>query len=162
MKKTGKIITMAAACALMLSGVTPVEASVASTETVTEETYGGVGSYDYSVEITKASSFSVKIPKKIIMGGQVGDNESEYVVEVAGDIPGYATITVTPEAEFKFNQSGKNEVKANVTQEKKSFGVADMATGSAVANGTVSVSGLTAGKWNGAFRFQIGYTEAGQ
>ena len=160
MKKSRKVITMAAACALMLCATTPVEASVASTEAITEETYGGEGTHDCVVEITKTSGFSVKIPKKIIMGGQAGNNESDYTVMVTGDIPGYATITVIPDNEFQFVQTGKENVKATVTQEKKAFGVSDMTNGSVEANGKVSVSGLTAGKWNGSFKFQIGYSEA--
>lgn len=162
MKRKGKIITMAAACAIMLSTVTPVEASLASTENITDETYGAAGSYDCSVEITKASGFSVKIPKKIILSGTAGNNECDYTVVVAGDIPGYAAITVAPEKNFDFSQSGKSPVEAEVTQEKTAFVVADMATGSATTNGKVSVSGLTAGKWNGAFQFEIGYSESTQ
>ena len=137
-----------------------VEAANASVESVTEHTVSVVGLQICIVEIEKASSFYIKIPRNIIMSGAEGaENKYTYTIVVGGDIPGYATITAVPDASFDFSQTGKADVRATVEQTLKAFSYGMMTGGSVSTTGVISASGLTAGKWSGAFQFRIAYTE---
>lgn len=110
-----------------------------------------------NVYATVASSFSVVIPKTIILDGatKIGD----YSVEVKGNIAGNETITVVPAASFAMKQNPKTDVTANVTQAKTSWTVTDLATDS-TTTGQIEASGLSAGSWQGAFNFTIALNEA--
>ena len=112
--------------------------------------------------LTKASTFSVIIPKKIILDGSKTENNSgTYSVTVKANMGGDDIISVIPDAGFDFKQPGKKDVAATVTQPKNTFQINDglvtegnVETGN-TTTGTVSVAKITAGKWTGSFNFSI-------
>lgn len=112
--------------------------------------------------LTKASTFSVVIPKTIVLDGSAeNDNEGIYTVSVKGNIAGDDIISVTPDAGFNFKQPGKKDVAAVVTQPKTTFQInddlvteANIETGVSTT-GKVSVSHITSGSWEGNFNFKI-------
>lgn len=128
-----------------------------------------------NVYATQASTFSVVIPKTIVLTGTKDTaNSGSYVVTVKGNIAGTEVVNVTPDATFKMSQAGKEDITATVTQTKTKFQVAeaeakeqdatkkgatvyglDNASG-ATQSGTIEVENLTAGSWTGSFKFNIG------
>ena len=126
------------------------------------------------VYATQASTFSVIIPKTIILDGAkdaANGNIGKYVVTVKGNIGGAEIVSVTPDASFKMSQAGKDDIDATVTQAITNFRVEDAAllegadTSKTVygvdiaegvtTDGSVAVSNLSAGSWSGQFAFNI-------
>lgn len=112
--------------------------------------------------LTKASTFSVIIPKKIVLDGSKTENNSgAYSVTVKANMGGDDIISVIPDAGFDFKQPGKKDVAATVAQPKTTFQINDglvteenVESGNTVT-GTVSVAKITSGKWSGNFNFSI-------
>ena len=126
------------------------------------------------VYATQASTFSVIIPKTIILDGAkdaADGNIGKYVVTVKGNIGGAEIVSVTPDATFKMSQAGKDDIDATVTQAITDFRVEDAAllegadttktvygvdkAEGVTTDGTVEVSNLSAGSWSGQFAFNI-------
>lgn len=132
------------------------------------------------VYATQASTFSVIIPKTIILDGaknEDGINIGEYVVTVNGNIGGIETIHVNPDDSFKMKQAGKEDLDATVKQTYVNFVVEERTEDSlvdgmtaentaygvdkengATSEGVVSVENLSAGSWSGQFNFNIQIT----
>ena len=172
-KKIMSGVMSAALCASMMvpafaastkvNSIGSVSADITNTTKVGQDTTQGEESKYYdpitadnssacTVYATVTSSFSVVIPKTIILDGTT--KTGEYSVDVKGDIAGDETITVTPAASFTMKQDGKADVTANVTQVKASWTVTDLASAS-TTTGEIEAAGLSAGSWNGAVNFAI-------
>ncbi len=107
------------------------------------------------VYATLPSSFTVKIPKTVILTGAANGSGS-YTVKVSGDIAGDETITVKPDASVAMQQSGKTDVTATISQTKTTWTVADTGLVDGLSTtGTITADGLTAGQWKGSFNFDI-------
>lgn len=188
MMKKEKLLSLIMATTMIMSSTLPVFAesnhnvdSVGSVaEDITNETKIGQDVVqnqhsEYSDEITKdqsentcnayltkASTFSVVIPKTIVLDGSAeNNNEGIYTVAVKGNIAGDDVISVTPDAGFNFKQPGKKDVAAVVTQPKTTFQINDdlvteenILTGVATT-GKISVDHITSGSWEGNFNFKI-------
>ena len=189
--KNMNVIAVAAAVAASMamplsafaaSGIKSSTASVTTDQTTGEDTnqnqktaYADPIAEDKTsacdVYASQASTFSVTIPKVIILNGAKGaENSGAYIVKASGNIGGNETIGVTPDATFKMSQTGKTDINAAVAQAVTKFVVAqktiadadktttvagvDNAEG-ASTTGKVTVSNLTAGSWKGAFNFNI-------
>ena len=123
---------------------------------------------EVKVYATQASTFSVKIPKVIILDGQAGT--AKYQVSVKGNINGEEMVSVVPTASFKMSQSGKADITATTTQTVQKFVNTTLdGTDSSHMNGVkpdafittegdVSVAGMTAGSWAGTTNFNISLT----
>lgn len=117
---------------------------------ITEEIEKGCEVY-----ATLPSSFTVKIPKTVILTG-TANGSGAYTVKVSGDIAGDETITVAPADSVAMKQTGKDDVTATIAQTKKTWTVADTGLADGVSTtGTITASGLTAGQWKGTFNFDI-------
>lgn len=124
---------------------------------------------EVKVYATQASTFSVKIPKVIILDGQAGT--AKYQVSAKGNINGREMIKVVPTASFKMGQDGKADITATTTQTVQKFVNTTLeGTDSSHMNGVnpdafittegnVSVAGMTAGYWAGTTNFNISLTE---
>ena len=125
---------------------------------------------EVKVYATQASTFSVKIPKVIILDGQAGT--AKYQVSVKGNINGEEVVNVVPTASFKMASKGKADITATTTQTVQKFvNTTDShAAGSSFMNGVkpdafittegdVSVAGMTAGSWTGTTNFDISLTD---
>lgn len=128
------------------------------------------------VYASQASTFSVVIPKTIILDGTKGEvNKGDYVVTTKGNIGGAETVHVVPDASFAMKQAGKVDITATVAQPKTNFVVTERtaesmvtpgltdentakgvdAAAGATSAGVITVEGLTAGSWAGQFNFAI-------
>lgn len=125
------------------------------------------------VYATQASSFSVIIPKTVILNGKAGEtNSGAYVVTAKGNIAGNEYVTVAPATEtFAMKQAGKEDITATIAQAVSQFAVTEAngvvefdaaktvygvdAEAGATADGTITVEGLSAGSWSGEFNFNI-------
>ena len=125
---------------------------------------------EVKVYATQASTFSVKIPKVIILDGQAGT--AKYQVSVKGNINGEEMVSVVPTASFKMSQSGKADITATTTQTVQNFVNTTLAEhlneshmngvkpdAFITTEGDVSVAGMTAGSWAGTTNFNISLTD---
>ena len=111
-----------------------------------------------NVYVTQASTFSVKIPKVMILSGQT--KQGEYKVIVEGNIGGMDNVSVKPDTILLLTQLGKDDILANVTQDKTTFSYNDFANANEIvgANGLVVAPNMTAGSWKGTFFFDIKFS----
>lgn len=101
------------------------------------------------------ASFSVVIPKKIVLDGRSGD--ADYTISVNGTFYYNDTLTVKPESSLILADRSKiSSIDADVNQQKTAFRKED-----GVANGTTAAGSVQAnrshfaGSWSGNFNFDI-------
>lgn len=167
------------------------ENSVENVEYYDEAEYAdawtGVDGAATEVLVSRASSFTVIIPEKIVLeGSKDADNKADYNVTVTADMPGDAQINVVPNTASKTILDGsatqednfadgsgtfamleaagiKNNITATIEQADTSWTVEDDGTDDvidAVAKaGKVSVADLTAGEWSNTINFDISVVE---
>ena len=112
------------------------------------------GDYDTQVYVSQETTFSVIIPKVIILDGQSG--KGGYQTTVKGNIAGVETIGIIPDTTFILNDVAnvKKPITVNVSQEQTSFDWREIVT-SKVANGSIQANQMSAGSWKGVFNFNI-------
>ena len=116
------------------------------------------GSNRVDVYVTQESSFSVKIPKKVILNGKLGEtNSGSYEVEVQGNLASEDIVFVNPVEDLYMTSTGKTAIPTEVSQDKTSFRYADgvRIENSVKTQGTVTANGMTAGEWHGGFELEI-------
>ena len=134
------------------------------------------------VEVSLSSEFSVIIPKKIVLDGATNTSQN-YEVKVKADIDGEDYIDIIPVPDDNYGsylkQAGKDDVPYTVTQPIQRVQIWNGEGDGVVSNnriaykaetlssnykslngdksysGTVTVEGLSAGKWESVFNFQI-------
>ena len=118
--------------------------------------------HSVDVSVSQASSFSLKIPKKIILNGKYGEeNSGDYEVEVEGNLAADEIVSVTPvQTAFNLSSPGKANIEATVVQNKTGFTYSDgVRIGGPIASaGTVKAEGMTAGEWHGGYQFNVNLT----
>lgn len=104
------------------------------------------------IEDYQPASFSVIIPKQIVLDGNTG--KADFTVSVNGVFYYNDTLTVIPEKSLTLSdRSNISTMKANVSLTQTQFQKEDI---SSIVNGAVSTDKkLFAGKWNGSFNFDI-------
>lgn len=151
MKKKLLVTAMAAMPMLGMFGGDYASATVTKEDAFTQNT-----TEDVQVKLNQSSTFSVIIPKKIEQQVNTSAYTDNYTVVVEGNIAGNETVTVIPDAEFDLAQSGKSNITAKVTQNGQTASYNDLANGARKSlNGTVTANNVTAGSWEGIFRFDI-------
>ena len=133
---------------------TAVNGSTATSETNT-----------HSVEVyaTQASTYSVKIPKTIILDGTTG--AGAYKVSVKGNISGNQTIKVVPPATFTLSEvatvDAKTGVTATINQTKTAWTTSEISDSDwATLDCSISAPAISAGSWNGTFGFTVSIENA--
>lgn len=152
MKKKLLVTAMAAMPMLGMFGGNFASAAVTSEDTFIQNT-----TEDVQVYLTQPSTFSVTIPK-VIQEQNVANSTytDQYTVKVTGNIAGNQTVTVTPDATFDLIQSGKANITATVAQGDQQADYNALANGKEkLLDGTVTANDVTAGDWEGTFRFNI-------
>lgn len=156
-----KILTAVMAGTMMMGSVLPVCAAstVTNHDPISEAEIGEDGTTkDTVVEYTQASTFSVTIPKRIVLGSE---KTSDYNVNVKGDISSTDQVKVAPDAKFNMSDKGtvgtrKADVEATVTQAETVWSSAQVCAENGTDKaGNVSALGLTSGTWEGTFTFNI-------
>lgn len=130
------------------------------------------------VSVSQGSTFSVIIPKTVILNGGFGQaNEASYTINVTANIASDEVLTVSPVTSFKMADVNgiKTAKDASVVQsitkfvdpETKNAKFSSSVDVKALSNGTngshpvsstdgkIIVSNLTAGSWQGSFNFNI-------
>jgi hypothetical protein len=132
------------------------------------------------VSVTQGSTFSVTIPKKIVLTGTVGQtNKSDYSVTVSGNIASNEVINVVPSGTGTdssknptFSMSDDKGVKTALTatisqtvtkfvdsqSKEKTYKSATDTIALGTTSGSVTVANLSAGSWSGNFNFAISLT----
>ncbi len=161
------VMTMSAYAAT--NNVTSTEnVEVAEDAVTVDDAYTGT-TQNTEVEVVRAATFKVTIPKKIVLDGARGAaNDADYNVTVVADIPGDEQVTVAPAVStFEMSEAGgvKANITATVTQADTTWSVADdgmdalAADAGVIKAGNVSVANLSAGEWSGNFDFNISIGE---
>ena len=98
------------------------------------------------------ASFSVVIPKQIILDGNTG--RANYTVSVDGVFYYNDNLTVKPEGSFILtDRSNISQMTGTVNQPKTNFIKSDL---NSLYNGSISVDRINfSGLWNGSFNFDI-------
>ena len=101
------------------------------------------------------SSFSVLIPKVIVLDGNQGN--ADYDITVNGAFYYNDTLTVKPANSFTMtDRSNISSMKANILQSKQSFMKSDIASNGSKTTGSIQVDrSYFAGLWSGTFNFDI-------
>lgn len=112
------------------------------------------------VKYDQASSFTVTIPKSIVLDS---NKTATYNVKVKGDVLGNEIITVVPDATVTLNDAnGKDPVTGNIAQEKTEFSSTEVnQIDGTKTNGNIAANDLTSGDWSGNFEFAIGTNKIG-
>ena len=164
-----KILTAVMAGTMMMGSTLPVFAAstVTNYQPISQEEIGEKGtSRETEVEYKQASTFSVTIPKKIVLGEE---KEADYNVNVKGDISSDNQVKVAPISKFDMVDIGtvgtrKANVEATVTQNDTIWSSAEVCNKTdkegTDKTGNVSALGLTSGTWQGTFTFNIALESA--
>ena len=180
--KSKKILVLFGVLFLSLSSIRGVKAETKYENSDSSVSYvSGTVSHDSDedcqVSVSQTSTFSVTIPKYIVLNGTAGQvNNAEYEVDVTANIASDEKIVVEPPENFEMkDNSGIKTKTAIITQpayifvedETKSFSFSQDSSyvainrasegedGTALSEGTVEVENLTAGEWSGTFSFNI-------
>lgn len=118
------------------------------------------GSKAAVVKYDQASSFTVTIPKSIVLDS---NKTATYNVKVKGDILGNEIITVVPDQTVTLNDAnGKDPVTGNIAQEKTEFSSTEVnQIDGTKTNGNIAADDLTSGDWSGNFTFAINTNQIG-
>ena len=118
------------------------------------------GSKAAVVKYDQASSFTVTIPKSIVLDS---NKTANYNVKVKGDILGNEIITVIPDQTVTLNDAnGKDPVTGNIAQEKTEFSSTEVnQIDGTKTNGNIAADNLTSGDWSGNFTFSINTNQIG-
>lgn len=167
-----KILTAVMAGTMMMGSVLPVCAAepVASSQTLSHEQIANAE--DTEVFYNLGSTFSVVIPKTIVLGTESRD--SDYTVKVSGDIASDKKVTVAPQdalteiegINFYMKDQAtagvkKADVQADVTQAVVDWTSAEVCkVDGTTKDGNVAAPTITAGSWKGTFNFNIALADA--
>ena len=168
-----KILTAVMAGTMMMGSVLPVYAAstVTNHDPISEAEIGEDGTLrDTEVLYTRASSYSVVIPKTIVLDAVSKD--SDYAVRVYGDISSDKKVTVAPQDAltdidginfYMVDQATTGTKKANV-QADVIQAVVDWTSAEVTADtskdGNIAAPTITAGNWKGTFNFNIALADA--
>ena len=109
-------------------------------------------SEEVRVNVDVASSFTITIPKEIVLNGN--DGSATYKVKCEGDIAGDQVITIVPDNSFTLYEDGGKETPVTVTQPDTDFTYQKIDAGNTY-DGDLSASEISAGNWSGKFNFNI-------
>lgn len=149
-----QIVAGAMAAAISLS--TGVTAFAADQQQITP---GNTGST--TVKATVESEAVVWLPTNITLSGAPDENKKytgEGAVIVEGDIAGNEFVSVTPESSISLKQSGKDDIIAQVTQEKTTFTYDDLQNSNSAVT-SISADTLSAGEWNSVLHYNVSLDE---
>lgn len=159
-----KILTSLMAATMVMGSTMPVFAATTATDTVNETQTESGTTRPVEVTYTQSSTFTVTIPKTIVLDGST--KTSDYDVNVKGDISSDKQVKVTPDTTFKMKDQSnatnkKTDVDATVTQEETTWSSSEVnvTTTGTTKNGNISAIGLTAGSWKGTFNFSVAMSD---
>lgn len=153
-----KFLTALMAGTMIMGSTLPVFAAVTEDQSVGQTEAESGTTRPTEVLYTQTSTFSVTIPKTIVLGDT---KTSDYDVKVSGDISSDQQVKVAPATSFNMEDQAtvgtkKADVEATVTQAETVWSSAEVCTDNGTTKqGNVSALGLTSGSWAGIFEFSI-------
>lgn len=118
-----------------------------------------INNKNYKITYTfQAPTFSVIIPKTVIIDGKTGIGE--YAVSVQGNIDDRDFVNVIPDSSFTMENEYLSPITATVKQTITSFTNKNNIKDGTTAIGIINTNSL-AGEWSGSFNFNI-YFEFGE
>ena len=117
------------------------------------------GTENVEVYASQGSSFSVMIPKVIILDGVNGNGA--YSVAVKGNIAGNQSINVNGQDSFKLSEqtsetTKKADITAQLSQVKNTWNHSEINKDRyTYTTGSIAADDISAGLWKGAFNFTI-------
>lgn len=146
--KLAAMSAMALAAVITINPMSVFAADVIETQQITDE--NKTAQCTVTIDNTASSTFTVTVPKEIVGSGESG--VLDYEVTVEGDFAGNQYVDVVPDATVTLKQDRKDDVVANITQDKTKWYIDEIAT---KGNGTITYSGIKAGTYEGQFNFDI-------
>ena len=113
-------------------------------------------SEEVRVNVDVASSFTITIPKEIVLNGN--DGSATYKVKCEGDIAGDQVICVVPDTSFTLNEDGGKFTNVTVTQNDTDFTYVEL-NNAKEYDGSLSAPEISAGNWSGSFYFNIEFND---
>ena len=168
-----KILTSLMAATMIMGSAMPVFAATTEDQHVSQAEADPGTTRETEVKYSQSSTFTVTIPKTIVLDGQ--SKASDYNVNVKGDISSDKQVSVAPQDAidtidginfYMKDQSSatrkKNDVEANVTQTETVWSSAevDVANVGTTKTGNVVSPKISAGSWKGVFTFNIAMNDA--
>lgn len=164
-----KFLTAVMAGTMIMGSTLPVFAATTESQGVDQaevkanEEAGEVTKKETVVTYTQSSTFTVTIPKTIVLDDT---KISDYKVNVKGDISSDKQVKVVPDTSFDMIDIGtatakKDPVEATVTQAVTVWSSDEVCkTDGTDKAGNVSATRLTSGSWSGTFEFSIALEDA--
>lgn len=168
-----KILTSLMAASMIMGSAVPVFAATTEDQHVSQAEADPGTTRETEVKYSQSSTFTVTIPKTIVLDGQ--SKASDYNVNVKGDISSDKQVTVAPQDSidsidginfYMKDQSSakkkKDDVEATVTQAETVWSSAevDVANVGTTKTGNVTSPKISAGSWRGVFTFNIAMNDA--
>lgn len=168
-----KILTSLMAASMIMGSAVPVFAATTEDQHVSQAEADPGTTRETEVKYSQSSTFTVTIPKTIVLDGQT--KASDYNVNVKGDISSDKQVSVAPQDAidsidginfYMKDQSSakkkKDDVEANVAQAETVWSSAevDVANVGTTKTGNVASSKISAGSWRGVFTFNIAMNDA--
>lgn len=168
-----KILTSLMAASMIMGSAVPVFAATTEDQHVSQAEADPGTTRETEVTYSQSSTFTVTIPKTIVLDGQ--GKTSDYNVNVKGDISSDKQVTVAPQDAidsidginfYMKDQSSaakkKADVEANVAQAETVWSSAevDVANVGTTKTGNVASPKISAGSWRGVFTFNIAMNDA--
>lgn len=129
-------------------------------------TEGSVASgYQYvPVELAKAETYTVTLPKSIVLDGSNESVTMDYTVNTVGAIGTTHYVRVIPMSGAKlYNEDGTVALDLDVTLDKKRWTDSEVVndSGANETTGTMTVDNITPGTWVGQIRFYVTLDDGG-
>lgn len=167
-----KLMTALMAGTMIMGSTLPVYAAVTTDQNVSQQEADPGTTRETEVTYVQTSTYSVVIPKTIVLDGETKD--SDYTVKVSGDISSDKQVSVAPQDAidtadginfYMIDQASvtnkKANVQADVTQDETIWSSAEVCAESGTTkNGNVGAPTITAGNWKGTFTFNIALQDA--
>lgn len=170
-----KFYTALMAGTMIMGSAVPVNAAVSETQDVAQKEADAAATRNTDVLYTQTSTYSVIIPKTIVLDGET--KAADYTVNVKGDISSDKQVLVAPQDALEgegadginfhmVDQASvgvkKANVQADVTQAETVWSSAEVcaAETGTTKNGNVAAPDITAGSWKGTFQFSIALQDA--
>ena len=162
--KFKKNFSLLMAATMILSSLIP---QTAKAEKLSTNSYSSAGHGSVTCNATVEANFLVKLPVAVTL-----DNDQAFSlpVEVSGDLVKGDTVTVVPDKTVTMDyittdmDHKKDSVVGNVTAGKTEFAFEELFNNNTVkdTSTTVTISGLTAGTWQGQLGYLINLKKAGK
>lgn len=122
------------------------------------------GYRDVPVELEKAETYTVTLPKSIVLDGSSDSTTLPYNVNAVGEIGTTHFVRVIPMGGAKlYNEDGTVSLDLNVTLDKRRWTDTEVVStsGANETAGTMSVDSITPGTWVGKVRFYVTLDDGG-